>query len=416
VDWFGSDSMKKADLQRSIQNAEAEKRIRGMIEGVTGPLGQSEDASIGERVGRLGAQAAPQLALATATGGASLPVQSLLGGVSSGAESLAEGASPERAAVSAGFGALAPGEARLAGRVAKGLGKAAVNQYAKALNPTTRALKAESDRIIPELLDRGVTGDLQSLAARGTQESSRAGSALASEYQQAAQAGTTMNATQIADSLDGLKAPFIGQSGAGQPVVLNQNAVGAIESLQNTLRELGDTVAPDQLWKFRQNVDDLVKSFSGQSKRGSLDSIAKKARSSIQNELAAAVPDVKRLNAEYSLWQALEKVAKATAERKVGQQGSAGWLARSVGGVIGGVAGVATGGGSMGAAGGAIAGQQVTKMLSDVMTSPAWRTASAVQKKKLADFLANGQTQRAIDYLIRIGGSGVSGSPRESQR
>lgn len=393
-----------ASLARSIKEAEERNAIRRKFEEESAP---APNENLGASLGRFGAKAVPQLALAAATGGTSVPAQAAAGGSLAMLQGLSEGATPGEATFQATLGAAAPYAGGLASKVGGKLKKAAIEQYYKALNPTRIATKRITEKIVPELLERGVTGNLDDLASAGARESSLTGEALETAY---GQSGQTVNATKIADDLESLKAPFQIQPGQvaavgpnKPPVIANPGAVNAIENIQSMLRDLGDNVAPDQLWKFRQNIDDLVSASNGFQRDipgGTIAGIAKKARADIQRELTAAVPDVARLNAEYSLWQGLEDVARATAERKVGQQGAAGMLARTAGGAVGGAVG-SMGGPAAGIAG-AAAGQQVSKSLAGLMSSPAWRTVSAVQKYKLAQLLTSGKPDVAARYIARL--------------
>jgi hypothetical protein len=402
IDKLGNKDLIAADIERARRKYELDNKILD-------PLREGPNASVGEKIGRGVAQAAPQIGLAALTGGASLPAQMALAGGAQTAQSLAEGGDLGGTALSAGLATVAPGAGKLVSKFGGRLANKAVEQYSKALNPTKIATKKETQEIVPELLKRGVTGNLEELAGVGSQRSSVAGKALDAAYKDATQAGRTVNAVQIADDLEQLKAPFIVQSGAGNPVVANQGAVQSIENIQSALRDLGDNVAPDQLWKFRQNVDDIVRATNGFSRelpRGKAASIAKQARASIQKELTAAVPDVDRLNAEYRLWQSLEHVAKDRMNVQTGQQGARGWLARGIGATVGGIAG--SSGGPVGAATGAFAGQEATARIAAAMASPQWRTVSAVQKAKLARLLTSGKPEAAINYLGRLVASSTS--------
>jgi hypothetical protein len=101
---------------------------------------------------------------------------------------------------------------------------------------------------------------------------------------------------------------------------------------------------------------------------------------------------------------------------KTGQQGARNWLARGVGGVVGGAVGGLAGGGG-GALGGAMVGQAVTNQLAEAMTSPLWRTVSAVQKAKLARLLTSGKPEAAVNYLGRLMASAsASSSPAASRQ
>jgi len=325
-------------------------------------------------------------------------------------------------------GLLVPAAKKVGGKLWAG----AVNQYEKALNPTTRAAKVDTSRIVPELLKRRVSGSLDDLIQMGTQKSEEFGQKLSGAYSNATK---TVNAAQIADDLEKLKSPFMELSGVGgkrnvkvpgfsgltpiapnTPIVMDDAAVAKIDEIQSKLREFGDSVPPDRLWKYRQVLDRIVKATGGFTKELSKESageISRGARQAVQGELTKAVPNVKNLNAEYRLWESLQDVASETGLRKTGQQGLPGMLARGAGAVTGGVVGQLVGGGPYAAAAGAMAGSQATKKIADLMANPRWRTTSAVRKAKMADFLQRGETQKALNYLTRTltSTAASSGSP-----
>jgi hypothetical protein len=392
-----------------IKQAEDEYKLRQMLER---PFEEGADASAGEKFGRGAARVAPQVALGVATSGASLPVQMGLGAAAQGAQSLSEGAEVGEAAGAAALAGAAPLASAAVSKAGSGLRSAAVEQYLKALNPTTRAMKAEAEKIVPELLERGVTGSMKALQERGAAESQKAGAQLGAAYGDASASGMTVDAKQIAAQLNSLKEHFLARSGAGKLVPTNPAALSAIKGLQKTLTRLGDNVSPDQLWKFRQNIDEIVQQAGGFAKdqiRGTSGSIAKGARAKVQDALNA-VPNVEALNREYALWNGLRNVAKATGARKVGQQGAAGQLARASGAVAGVALGGITGG-IGGGIGGAIAGQELAKRFTNLMSSPTWRTMSAVTKDKIGRDLAAGRYKDLAAMLTRFGAVAASGNP-----
>ena len=330
-------------------------------------------------------------------------------------------------AVGGAAGLLVPAAKKLGGKLMAG----AVDQYEKALHPTGRAAKVDTDRIVPELLKRRVSGSLDDLIQMGTQKSEEFGQKLSGAYSKATK---TVNAAQIADDLEGLKSPFMALSGFGgktkvkgagftatasspkqTPIVMDEAAVGKINEIQDKLREFGELVPPEQLWKYRQVLDRVVRATGGFTKELSKESageISRGARQAVQGELTKAVPNVQKLNAEYRLWESLQDVASETALRKTGQQGLPGMLARGVGATVGGGVGQLVGG-PYAAAAGMMAGNQATKKIADLMASPRWRTTSAVRKAKVSDFLQRGETQKALNYLTRTltSTAASSGSP-----
>ncbi len=390
------------------------QRIRGSQETLgVNPEGTAQEIGAGI------ARAAPALA----TGGGGLVPQMVGGATQMAGLATLEGATPGEAAGVGAFGAAGPALGKLAGKVGKKLSYKAVEQYRKALHPTTRATKQEAERIIPELLRRRVSGNLETLGALGESESATVGRQIGRSYREATRAGKTLDPVKIADELEQFKAPFVGDAASQQAafqaagndptklalamqgkVILNDQAVQKISEIQDLLRTVKPD--PDNLWKFRKNLDNIVKASNGFSRPlppqvGA--SIAKDARAVFQKELTKAVPDVEALNREYQLWQSLEHVASETSQRKIGQQGARGMLARGSGLVAGGV---------LGGIPGAVAGPELAAGISGFVTSPRWRTVSAVQKARLADFLAHGDTQGAIAFLTKVMGQQVAG-PRD---
>lgn len=317
-----------------------------------------------------------------------------------GVGSLLETMDPAEAAKSAALGGAAGKLAPLATKWGGKLMGSAVNQYEKALHPTTRAAKVDTARIVPELLKRRISGSLEDLTEMGTAKSNEFGQKIASAYSKSPK---TVDATQIADDLERLKTPFIGKSSQGAPVVMDDAAVGRIDEIQSKLREFGSALPPEELWKYRQVLDRVVKASGGFTKELSKESaaeISRGARQAVQKELSKAVPNVQKLNAEYHLWESLQDIATETGIRKTGQQGLPGMLARGAGAVTGGAVGAMVGGPYAGVAG-TVAGAQATKKVADLMATPAWRTTSAVTKARVADFLRRGDVQSALGFLTR---------------
>jgi hypothetical protein len=352
---------------------------------------------------------------AFATGGAGLlPAMATSAGLSAGQATI-EGATPGEAAVSGAVGAAGPLAAKAVKWGGGKLADAAIDQYRKALNPTTRATKIEASQIIPELLKRRISGSLEQLAEQGKATASQVGGKIARAYESSKKA---VDPVRLADELEQLKTPFVGAAAEGLEqgkTVLNETAVKAIGDIQDLLR----TIKPDaaNLWKLRKNIDNIVQSTNGFTRPltpGAAAAVARDARAVIQKELSKAVPNVEKLNDEYRLWKSLSHVAGETALRKTGQQGLQGWMARGVGGAIGTVVGGLTGGMGGGVAG-AMIGQQATKAVSDLVASPAWRTVSAVQKNRIANLLMSDKTEELLNLVGRLTGVAATRSdgPRD---
>lgn len=277
-----------------------------------------------QEVGSFAAKAVPSVALGMATGGASLSAQAGLQGLLAAAQS--EKKTPGGVATDAAFGAASPYGGALLQKVMKGMGGLAVRAYQAALAPGTIPLKETAKEIVPDLLDRGIVGGLDSLAKRGAAKSTTVGKKIAETYAGAAAAGHTVNADQIAMALDAVKKPFMGTiSGTNQAFPFAEGTVDAIQNVQKKLLLLGPNASPEELWKFRKVLDDIVSDSNGFTKPVSPESmamIAKKTRELIRPSLTASALNPKaleKLNAEYELWESLQKITENTIQRRVGQ-------------------------------------------------------------------------------------------------
>lgn len=405
-------SVQAADILRNEQ----EQKLR---QGLEKPLAPTQEELAGGKLGRIAARAAPSIALTALTGGASIPAQSAMMGPLSAAQTASEGGSPAEMAVSGGLGALAPlaGPAlsKAVGAPASALKNLAVKQYERALGATTNAMKAEASRIAPELLQRGVTGSLKGLSGQATENVGNLGKAIQTSYQQASQAGKTISGSQLAGALERLKVPFQTTGQAGQPVVLNPKAIGAIDDMQRILTELGDT-SPSTIWKFRKTVDDIVSASNGFTRElpgGTAKALQKQVRGILQEELNRAVPNVEKLNGEFRLWKGLQDVSNATLRRRTSQEGSL--IPAILGGAAGG--GVAATGSLTGAGTAAAA----TALLVRMARTPLWRTTSAVTKNAIADILSGGsealntEAGRNASMLLALFGIRGGVQPEQSQ-
>ena len=397
------------------------QRIKGVQEAAGAvPEGRAEE------VGAFAGKALPFLAAAPA----SIPAA---GAMNAGLTTL-EGGDPLEAGISGAFGAAGQAVAKPLASAGGWLARKAVAQYGKALNPTKEALKVRAEKIIPELLDRGVTGSLRSLEARGNVGRKIFGKKIGAAVEDASQAGKTINAVDLADELDALKQTFIGQSsltpqqalqqalqagtvsGSGGRIAVpsgkvpfHEGAIAAIEDIQGKLRALGDAADPADLWKFKRVLNDVVNQSNGFTKtlgKHTAASIRKDGAAAIRRGLDSAVPDLQKLNLEFGLWKDLENVARSTASRQTGQQGPiTEKMARATlfplfGAAVGGGEGYRRGGW-----GGAAEGAAVGAALTSVIRTPAWRTTSAVAKNRLAKALAYGDTSRAIRIIGQIAAS-----------
>jgi len=186
-------------------------------------------------------------------------------------------------------------------------------------------------------------------------------------------------------------------------------AINAAQGLQDFIQKHGEYVSLRSLRSIRQQLDAPLaekNAFLGKAlpEASSLNA-QKELANSIRAELAKQSPEMARLNAEFNFWSKVHDVAKASAERKGGQQGLANALGIPV---------LATGAGAaMGGTPGALEGAAAAA-LSQLFRSPTWRTVSAITKNRMANLLAQGNAAGAL-RLIGTGAAAASASSQNAQ-
>lgn len=285
---------------------------------------------------------------------------------------------------------LVPGAGKALAKVgtsaASKLAAKAAEQYRSALKVTGGELKAVADKRVPEMLQRGVAGTAEQIARKASSAASAAGEAI-DEAMSKLPKSLKLKVQPVIDRLESLKSAY-----SVEGKVINDTAVEQIQRVQDSVAKLGKEVAPESLRKLRQILDEHYSAAKGLT---DIDSYVKKAQragaDAIRSVFAEQVPDVAKLNREFSFWNDVSKLAETTAAK------SSGGKAAGVGGAL---VGAAIEAGAAGKAVGAIAGYQLAKGAAKVFSSTAWKTASAVVKKKAADQLASGNL-KAFDVLLR---------------
>ena len=325
-----------------------------------------------------------------------------------------------------GPGAAAMGERIGSGDVAGGLGEAATavspiaalrgaraaniparlkesatRQYGQALRPTKETMKRKTNRVVPELIERRVTGSRESLLNTAQ---SRADDALENlgTAEKAIPEGTRIKIEPVIDWLEKKKEAMVGARTPSGEVIGNQSGVNQITRLQEQLIDLGDDVPYETIVRVRRVLDREVADAGGFFGRTLDDSSAIRAKqeaaNSIRHELAKGQPEMARINAEFSLWKTTAEIIEETQRRTSGQSVPMGQqLAQAAGGA---------GGLAVGGLGGAVAGAVAFKGLKALVSSPRWQTVSAVNKSKLADAIVSGNA----DTLASVIGGIVVGS------
>lgn len=277
--------------------------------------------------------------------------------------------------------------------IARGLRAGAIEDIGRALAPTTKGNKAITTRIAPEILDRGIFGTAKGIQKKALKGLRAAGTAI-DDFGKLE--GST-DVSKVLGVLDEAKGEFVVDG-----VAVNKRAVGFIDEVKQILNSVADEtgkIGREQLRAVRRIWDDEVRQaggFAGKSlSEGSEVSVKETASNAIRNLLADEIPDLAKLNKEYNFWASLNKVAKESSGRRVGQSGLA---RKAAGAMTGGIIG--SSGGAIGAAVGAEAGQR----LAQISGSSLYRSLSANGKKRLADLLVDGvDLEKVASYIARPG-------------
>lgn len=279
------------------------------------------------------------------------------------------------------------------------LKSSALKSYTKALNPTTKENKAITQRIVPELIDRGTIGLsrqglLNSVAKRVDKANKEMDMVL-----EGIPKDTPVNLAKVIDELENAKQSFLVKGANGEMIAADPQAIQHIEGFQKIISDIGVDSAPyESVRKLRQIWDKSIadsKGFYGKTlTEGSLLDAKKEAADALRKELAQEFPDMDKVNKEFSFWANAQKVLGDTIERTQGHQRPlTETIRRGAGAVIG---------GTIGGGAGALIGDIALGGLTKLVDSTAWRTLSAIQKNKIAELLATGETKQAIDLIIRI--------------
>lgn len=299
-----------------------------------------------------------------------------------------------------------------------GMRSNAEEQYARVLNPTTKANKFTTAAVVPELIDRGVTArTMKGLQAQAQSHIGALGAAIGDAWDNLP-AGTS---TELAPVYDRLQSAIDNThsvaDSSGKMIPKGPEAaraIGNIQQLQQTLMDVAETdpttgkltIPVDKVRGLKQYFDDIAAKAGRYQGNDLADASTAEAHGiaadSIREELAKDHPDIDKLNKEYSFWKNVNGVVSDTIQRRQGQAPPLGArLAQGAGFIKGGVVGA-----------------EAMKALTEAVRSPAWGTVSAVMKDRLADSLARGgslQANSAI-YQIRraVAAKALTGQPQQT--
>lgn len=298
----------------------------------------------------------------------------------------------------------------MAAPAAEMLRESGQREYAQVLGATTKGNKLRSERVVPELIDRGVTSTtLKGLSEKANTAAAGAGQAITDAFDNlptgsrvglgpisAALEKGARDAFTVENPQTGARVPMSGEASRGLGHIAEINK--ALEQIAEVDPATGEMyLSAANARRVRQFYDQVTKDAGGfEGKNLSDKSIAgahEMAADAIREQLSSNFPDIAKMNKEYSFWKDVARVVDDTMVRKQGQ-------AKGLGKKIAGAAGAAGGFGSGGLAG-AIVGKVALESLESMVSSPAWRTISAVTKDRLADALSKGN-RGAAEHYIRV--------------
>jgi hypothetical protein len=327
-------------------------------------------------------------------------------GAKAGGVAMLQGADPT---VPAALGAAGPVAIPAVGKVVKKLLPAPAKQYAQALGATTKENKELSEKIVPELIGRRVTGSRERIAELAEKKIVEAGTKL-DEALGKVPKGTAADVGAVLDQLQKLKRQYVVPSGQpGVNTIVDQPAYNALGEMQRIVAATKPTF--ESVRRLRQILDQTVtkgdKTFGRTIAEGSTLDATREAANAIRRELAKAAPDVARINKEFSFWKDVERVVNATIQRTASQSKPLG--AQIAEGVA--TPAVVTGTILGGPGGGIAATTGALVALRRLVSSPQWKTFSAVQKDKLAEAIARGDAQE-VGSLVGRALAGVTAGLR----
>lgn len=284
-------------------------------------------------------------------------------------------------AVGKGLGPFAKPALNLTKKAGEAIVGSAERTFGQALAPTTKAAKAATEKITPQALKEGIVGTTGQIIKKARKGMEKAGQ----DIEDFGELVGTTGVKKLEDVFSKAKEQF-----RVNDVIVNKNAVAAIDEVADTVRQLADEageVPREALRAVRRIWDTEVAQaggFLGKTlKEGSDIAIKKLGSDTIRNLLAEEVPNLKKLNANFNFYRNLLDVAEATKARRVGQSN---FLRKGAGMITGAVLGKGTG-----VPFGEFAGAAAGEVLGNIGGSTFFKSLSAAAKNKLGQALVDGQ-------------------------
>ena len=272
----------------------------------------------------------------------------------------------------------------------------AVKLYSEAFGATTLPLKAKTAKVVPELLKRGEK--ISTLKKFGEKAKSIIDETwgMIKEVEDKLPKEKMTFTKPLVNSLKSM----INKNIAGGKIV-NEEATSAVLKVMKTITQYGDEIATKDLIKVRRILDKSVaianKDFTKATGLTLKTEAQEKLVNSIRAELAKGVPELAKLNKEFTLWKNVKDVATATVERRASQTGG---LTRTV---------------FIGTGIGLMSGDNVSDRLQNAfflgaggrylvkfIQSARWKTLNATTKVKIADYISSGQFDKVGLFISKL--------------
>jgi hypothetical protein len=333
---------------------------------------------------------------------------------SAGGLTLAHGGSVPEALTAAALQGVIPSTPRAAGVVRD----SAERSVARALDPTTRAAKAEAARLAPEMLERGVGGSQAGMLREATSRVGEIGPRIGAEVRRLArpaptgpalQRGATVKTSEFVKDMRASRVRSQGgefSEGIRGSIPGTESIIAKLDELEKFALKQGDEIPIEHAQAIKQGWGDIVSKsglYGQRADAAPTDRAAawvfREGARSLRRLISAKSPTLDRLNAEFGFWKGLEDVLSATALRTQGQ--GAAMTQTLTGGFGGAITGAATGSTLQG-----FMGMAATNMVSRLVQSSPFRTkVSGPLKAKLADALAAGDQGLVLKAISNIAAS-----------
>lgn len=274
------------------------------------------------------------------------------------------------------------------------LKESAIKQYTQALAPTKEVFKKQAQKVVPGLLERGVTAFTRTgLAQKFESNLYKAGEAIENVLSTIPE-WTKIKTSPIIEALDKKAEEFIVK---GTKVVAEPEKIVAIDKLKDVVNSLGEKVNFESIRSLRQIWDNTVAKSKGfiKDEVSSFGIEAKRSASNaIRYELGKDFPDLAKVNAEFTFWKRSKEILDETIERTTPQTTPLSQRLMQTAGVTGGFvrSGLEV----------ALLTGELFKTLVRITQSTGWKTVSAVLKNNLANALVDGNKEIIYATLRRI--------------